>query len=55
MSNNNATPADAAQVKPADTLGWDTEDAGEDFLENVQMKEAPKACSILEPDCEACQ
>ncbi|WP_274643971.1 hypothetical protein [Pseudomonas serbica] len=58
MSNNNkpaeTAQAQAVQAKPL--MDWDTEDsATDDFLGDVQGQEMPKACSILEPNCEACQ
>lgn len=47
-------PAEA-QEKPA--FSWDAADDkdGGDFLEDVKGQAAPKACSLSEPDCEACQ
>lgn len=42
------------------SISWDDlEDAPEsqeeDFLEEAEPTEVPKACSIDQPDCEACQ
>jgi hypothetical protein len=57
--SNTAKPAETAQAQavPAKPLmDWDSEDnAADDFLGDVQGQEMPKACSILEPNCEACQ
>lgn len=51
-----------AQEKPAEApanpgFSWDAADDadGGDFLKDVAGQAAPKACSIDEPDCEACQ
>jgi ribonucleoside-diphosphate reductase alpha chain len=47
-----AAPAAVASVAPA-PVAAETSSAEEDFL--GEGMDAPKACSILEPDCEACQ
>lgn len=43
------------QVKPA--FGWEdqAEDQGEDFPLSSEAAEVPKACSLDNPECEACQ
>lgn len=43
------------QAKPA--FGWENqaEDQGEDFALSSEAAEVPKACSLDNPECEACQ
>jgi hypothetical protein len=57
--SNTTKPAETAQAQavPAKPLmDWDSEDnASDDFLGDVQGQEMPKACSILDGACEACQ
>ena len=57
--SNTAKPADTTQAQAkADEpkFSWDSDDnASDDFLGDAQGQEVPKACSILEPSCEACQ
>lgn len=39
-------------------MSWDDVDdevAADDFLANAEAQEVPKACSIDNPQCEACQ
>lgn len=45
-----------AQAAPA--FSWDepaVEGEADDFLLNVEAQDVPKACSIDNPECEACQ
>jgi hypothetical protein len=43
----------------APIMSWDDaedeQQSGTDFLESAEAQEVPKACSIDNPDCEACQ
>lgn len=42
----------------APIMSWDDaedEQAVDDFLEDAEAQEVPKACSIDNPECEACQ
>jgi hypothetical protein len=55
-------PMSEAQVKPTEDqakpgFSWDAADDndGGDFLENVTGQAAPKACSLEDAACEACQ
>lgn len=45
------------QEKPV--FSWDDADnqqeEGKDFLNDVEAQDVPKACSIDNPECEACQ
>lgn len=45
-------------TKEAPIMSWDDvedEQPAADFLEDAEAQEVPKACSIDNPDCEACQ
>lgn len=49
-----------SQEAASPVFSWDeAETAGanesDDFLNEVSAQDVPKACSIDEPDCEACQ
>ena len=43
----------------APLMSWDDaeddQQSAADFLENTEAQEVPKACSIDNPDCEACE
>lgn len=47
----------SAEAKPV--MSWDEsvndEMDGDDFLSDAQAQDVPKACSLDNPDCEACQ
>jgi hypothetical protein len=43
----------------APAFSWDEPEVdgqeADDFLSNVEAQDVPKACSLDNPDCEACQ
>lgn len=47
------------EVQKPTPMTWELDDSlddsEDDFLKDAEAQEAPKACSISEPDCEACQ
>lgn len=47
-----------SETQAAPAFSWDepaVEGDAEDFLQNVEAQDVPMACSLENPDCEACQ
>jgi hypothetical protein len=68
MTNNNTSADNSSEQVKADevvttssgfSLDWDSygsdDDNGDDILKDAVAADVPKACSIDNPSCEACQ